>query len=127
MEICIYEEQLLAAKILGKICKNNPERSLNLIKKFTKGIFDWSVCDTLATQGIKGIAKIRQREILNLSRKLISSKNLWQRRFALVVLINYKKDKELRKSILEIIKKAKADKEIYVKKALYWLEKEIRV
>jgi 3-methyladenine DNA glycosylase AlkD len=123
----IYEEQILAAKILGKICKKEPEQTLNFVKKYTKGISDWAVCDTLATQGIKKIARIKQKEIIDLSRKLISSKNLWQRRFALVLLINYKEDKKLKQQIEKIIKKIKSDKEPYVKKAVNWLEKEIRL
>lgn len=61
----IYEEQILAVKILGKICKNDPIKSLNLIKRFTKKISDWAVCDTLATQGIRKIAKIQKKKFLN--------------------------------------------------------------
>ena len=117
-----YEEKMLAIKILGKICKNNPEKSLKLIKKFSKEIENWAICDTLATQGIRGIAKIKQREILALSQDLIKSKNLWQRRFALVLLINFKDDKKLKRKIKEIINLAKNDQEYYVQKAIKWLK-----
>jgi len=123
----IFEEQLLAAKILGKICKSNPEKSLSLIKKFVKEISDWAVCDTLATQGIRKIAKIKQKEIFKLSERLINSPNLWQRRFALVILINYAKDRKLRNQIKKFIKLVENEKEYYVRKAINWLEKEIRL
>jgi len=51
----IFEERLLASKILGKICKTNPTKTLKIIQKFSKDISDWVVCDTLATQGIEAL------------------------------------------------------------------------
>lgn len=70
-----FEERLLAAKILGKVCKMDPDRTLKLIKKFSKDISDWAVCDTLATQGVREITKVKQKEIFEISKKLINSKN----------------------------------------------------
>ena len=122
----ILEEKLLAAKILGKICKTDADRTLGLIKKFSKDISDWAVCDTLASQGIKKIVQIKQKEIFELSEKLVLSKNFWQRRFGLVLLINFVKDKNLRKDIEKILKKVEQDKEYYVKKAIIWLKKELQ-
>src|SRR3989344_529094 len=84
-----YEEKILAAKILSKICNDDSEKTLTLVEKFSSKISDWSVCDTLATQSIRGISKIKKKEIFNLSCKFVKSKNLWQRRFGLVLLINY--------------------------------------
>jgi len=122
----IFEEKLLASKILGKICKTNPTKTLKLIKKFSRDISDWVVCDTLATQGIRKIVKLKQKEIFEISKKLIKSKNLWQRRFALVLLINFAKDKNFRQKIEEILKKFKDEKEPYVKKAVIWLKNELK-
>ena len=121
----VFEERLLATKILGRICKKDAEKTLKLIKKFSKDISDWAVCDTLATQGIRKITKIKQKEIYELSKKLVLSKNFWQRRFGLVLLINFKKDKNLKKNIKKILKKVEQDKEYYVKKAIVWLKKEL--
>ena len=120
------EEKLLAAKILGKICKKDAGKTLKLIKKFSKDISDWAVCDTLASQGIKKIAKIKQKEIFELSEKLVLSKKLWQRRFGLVLLINFVKEKNLRKDIEKILGKVKDDNKYYVKKAVIWLKKELK-
>jgi len=120
------EERILAAKILGKICKQNPELTLKLINKFVNDIIDWAVCDTLATQGIKPIASIKQKEIFELSKKLAKSENPWKRRFAIVLLINFTKDKGLKKEIKEIIKNVENDKEHYVKKAIDWIKREFR-
>jgi len=121
-----FEEKLLASKILGKICKKNPGKTLRLIKKFSKDISDWAVCDTLASQGIRKIVIIKQKEIFEISKKLIKSKNLWQRRFALVLLINFTKDKNSKREIGEILKKVKNDKEHYVQKAIVWLKNELK-
>jgi len=121
----IYEERLLASKILGKICETNPTKTLKLIQKFSKDISDWVVCDTLATQGIRKIADLKQKEIFEISKKLVKSKNLWQRRFALVLLINFAQDKSARQEIEEIIEKVKDDREPHVKRAVIWLKNEL--
>jgi 3-methyladenine DNA glycosylase AlkD len=121
----VLEERILAAKILGRICRKNPGKTLNLVKKFSKDISDWAVCDTLATQGIRRIAKIKQKEIFELSDELIKSKNFWQRRFGLVLLVNFAKDRNLRKEIERILKKVEGNKEYYVKKAVIWLKKSL--
>lgn len=122
----VFEERLLAAKILGKFNNKDPERTLELIKRFSKDISDWAVCDTLATQGIRKIIRLKQKEIFEISKKLIKSKNLWQRRFAIVLLINFTKDKNLREEIEKILKKVENDKEPYVKKAIVWLKNELK-
>jgi len=121
-----FEEKLLASKILGKICKKNPNKTLKLIKKFSKDISDWAVCDTLAGQGTRKIVIIKQKEIFEISRKFIKSKNLWQRRFALVLLVNFAKNRSFKKEIEEILKRVKDDKNHYVKKAIIWLKKELK-
>lgn len=122
----ICEEKILAAKILGKVCKKDPEKTIEFIKKFSRDISDWVVCDTLATQGIRGIAKIKQKELFEISKSLIHSKNLWERRFALVLLINFRKDKDLRNKILKIVKIVENDNEHYIKKAVKWIERELK-
>lgn len=120
-----FEEKLLSTKILGRVCKKDPERALLFIERFSKEISDWAVCDTLATQGIRGITKIKQREIFEFSKKLIRSKNPWERRFAVVLLINFTKNKNLKKEINRIISKVENDKEYYVKKAVEWIKKKL--
>jgi len=72
----VFEEQLLAVKILGNFANKDPERTIKLVEKFSKNISDWAICDALAIQGIRKIAKDKQKEIFTLSKKYISSKNL---------------------------------------------------
>jgi 3-methyladenine DNA glycosylase AlkD len=122
----VFEERILASKILGKIGNVNSDKALKLIKKFGQEISNWVVCDTLATQGVRKIIKFKQKEIFKVSKKFIKSKNLWQRRFALVLLINFVKDKRWKKEIEEILSEVKNEKEYYVKKAIIWLRSQLK-
>ena len=122
----ITEEKLLATKILGKVCKKDPDRAMEIVLRFSKDISDWAVCDTLATQGVRGILKIKQKEIFDLAKKFVKSDYMWQRRIGIVLLINYSKDINSRNEIRRIIKPLQDDKEHYIKKAIIWIEKSLK-
>lgn len=116
-----YEERVLAAKILGRIAKQDAEKTLKLIAAFSKDISDWAVCDTLGMQSPKKINKSHSEEIFTLSEKLIYSKNLWQRRLALVLAEWYTRDAAFHPRIKKLLQAVKNDKEYYVKKAVQWI------
>lgn len=120
------EEQILAAKILGKIASKNADETLKLIVEFADGICDWAVCDTLAMQGLRALHKRYQKELFAISRQLIPDKNAWKRRFGIVILEGFCKQPALHNEIQEIITPCLSDKEHYVKKAIEWIQKEIR-
>ena len=120
------EEKLLAGKLLGKIAKNNPAKTVALLRKFSKDISDWAVCDTLAMQAPKQINKTHPGELFKISSALITSKNLWQRRFALVLTEWYTRDKKFHPAIQELLEKVKDDDEYYVKKAVVWIQRNFR-
>ena len=63
-----------------------------------------------------------QKEIFNLSGRLIRSKNLWQRRISLVLLEVFTKDKTLQAEIKRRIAILENDEEYYVKKAVQWIK-----
>ena len=69
------EEKILAVKMLGKLAKKDPERSLKLIQHFAKNIGNWAVCDAMGMQGLKPILKTHQKEIFSLAWKYNSSKD----------------------------------------------------
>jgi 3-methyladenine DNA glycosylase AlkD len=121
-----FEEKLLAAKLLGSSCKNDPDRALTLAKKFAPLISDWAVCDTLGMQGVKGIALEKQIELFAWSNKLVKSKNLWERRLGLVLLTHFVKERSSRTQIEETLAKLGGDKEHYIKKAVQWLQRDLR-
>ncbi len=56
------EEKLLAVKILGKIAKKDPERSLKITRMFASNIGNWAVCDAMGMQGLKPILKTHQKK-----------------------------------------------------------------
>ena len=118
-----FEEKLLAAKLLNVICKKDPLLSLKLVAGFSKDISDWAVCDTVGMQSLKPVAKKIQKEIFDLSAKLIKSKNLWERRLSLVILEVFTKDKSLHPEIIKRVKMLENDEEYYVKKAVVWIKR----
>ena len=118
-----FEEKLLAAKLLNVICKKDPLLSLKLVAGFSKDISDWAVCDTVGMQSLKPVAKKIQKEIYDLSAKLIKSKNLWERRLSLVIIEVFTKDKSLHPEIIKRVKMLENDEEYYVKKAVVWIKR----
>lgn len=106
-----FEERLLATKVLGGACKKDPDRALGLAKKVSAQISDWAVCDTLATQGLRGIAVKKQVDLLAWSRQLVKSTNPWERRLALVLLMHFIKDKDSRVQIEETLTRLSDNKE----------------
>jgi 3-methyladenine DNA glycosylase AlkD len=121
-----FEEKLLAAKLIGGSCKKDPDRALTLAKKFAAQICDWAVCDTLGLQGVKGISLQKQIELFAWSNKLVKSKNLWERRLGLVLLTHFVQDRNSRAQIEETLARLGGDKEHYVKKAVAWLQRDLR-
>ena len=117
------EEKILAVKMLGKIAKKDPERSLQITQIFAKNIGNWAVCDAMGMQGLKPILKTHQKEIFALAWKYNSSKDFWQRRLSLVLVEWYTRDKNCHIEIKQLVKELENDDEYYVKKAIVWINK----
>jgi len=120
------EEKILAGKLLGRIAKKNPEKTLSLLQLFSKDISDWAMCDTLAMQAPKKISKSHSKEIFQIANQLVTSKNLWQRRFAIVLSEWYTRDKSFHPAIKQLLKKVEHDNEYYVKKAVVWINRNFK-
>jgi len=121
-----FEEKLLAAKLLNVICKKDPELSLKLVRTFTKDISNWAECDAIGMQALKPVAKKIQKEIFDLSSKMIKSKNLWERRLSLVIIEVFTKDKSLQPEIMKRVKALENDDEYYVRKAVDWIKRNFK-
>lgn len=117
------EEKILAAKLLGKIAKKNPEKSLQLFKHLSKHIDNWALCDALGMQALKPIVKTHDTEIFDLAGQFNKSGNLWLRRLSLVMVEWYTRDKKYHSEIRKLMNHLKEDREYYVKKAVAWLER----
>lgn len=118
-----FEERLLAAKLLNVICKKDPLLSLKMVAGFSKNISDWAVCDALGMQSLKPVVKKIQKEIFDLSAKLVKSKNLWEKRLSLVIIEVFTKDRSLHPEIMKRVKMLENDEEYYVKKAVEWIKR----
>ena len=121
-----FEEKLLAAKLLNAICKKDPELSLRLVATFSKDISNWAECDSVGMQSLKPVAKKMQREIFDLSAKLLKSKNPWERRLSLVIIEVFTKDKSLHPEIMKRVKALENDEEYYVQKAVEWIKRNFK-
>ena len=121
-----FEEKLLAVKLLNVICKKDPELSVNLVASFSKDISNWAECDAVGMQALKPVAKKMQKEIFDLSEKLLKSKNLWERRLSLVIIEVFTKDKLLHPEIKKRVKALENDDEYYVRKAVDWIKRNFK-
>jgi len=121
-----FEERLLAAKLLNVICKKDPLLSLKLVTGFSKDISNWAVCDAVGMQGLKPVAKKMQKEIFDLSAKLVKSKNPWERRLSLVIIEVFTKDNSLKAGIMKRVKMLENDEEYYVRKAVEWIKRNFK-
>ena len=117
------EEKILAVKMLGKIAKKDPVKSLVLTQHFAKNIGNWAVCDAMGMQGLKPILKTHQKEIFELAEKYNRSADPWQRRLSLVLVEWYTRVRALHPEIKRLVKNLETDNEYYVKKAVVWIRK----
>src|ERR1700730_8718757 len=74
------EEKIIAIKILEKIGKADPERSIKLVKQFATEIDNWAICDGLGMQALRAARQTHQKEIFELAKKYNVSRDPWQRR-----------------------------------------------
>ena len=117
------EEKLLALKMLGRIAKKDPLRSLQLIQYFAGNIGNWAVCDAMGMQALKPILKTHQEEIFALAKQYNKSKDFWQRRLSLVLVEWYTRFPALHPAIKKLVKNLETDEAYYVKKAVMWINK----
>ena len=119
------EEKILAVKILGKIAKKDPERSLKMVELFSRNIGNWAVCDAIGMQGLKPILKTHQQTVFELAKKYNQSPDFWKRRLSLVLVEWYTRIKSLHPEIKRLIRALENDEEYYVRKAVIWINKNL--
>jgi 3-methyladenine DNA glycosylase AlkD len=120
-----FEEQLLAAKILGFAARHDPERAIALLCELSSDVMDWAVCDTLGMQSVKSIAAKSGDRIVEAARQLAKSPLMWQRRLSIVLLTHLAKEPSKTAEILSILKPLRLEKEHYIKKAIAWIDKDL--
>lgn len=122
-----YEERILAAKLLGKLCKKDPQKALALVTRFSSGISNWAVCDALGMQALKPAAPLIREEIFQLAEKLVGSDNSWERRYSLVLVEVFTKDPTAHSRIMKLVRTLEKDEAYYVKKAVEWIKRNLQV
>ena len=120
-----YEEQLLAAKILGSSARENPDRTIALLMEFSTNISDWAVCDTLGMQSVKMIAAKQENKIIDAAQELLKSSNMWQRRLGIVLLTHYAHVPAKQQAILAMLSPLRTETEHYIKKAIAWIDRDL--
>jgi 3-methyladenine DNA glycosylase AlkD len=120
-----FEERLLAAKLLGAVCRSDPARALRFVAAVSTELSDWAVCDTLGTQGVRAIAQTQREAVFALAEQLIRSKTMWSRRLGIVLLLNFATDRRAHGPIRRLIAPLEKDPEPYIRKAMTWIEKDL--
>lgn len=120
-----FEEQLLAAKILGLVARQDPERTIVLVQEFSITVTDWAVCDTLGMQSVKHIAARSEGKLIEAARQLVKSPTIWQRRLGIVLLTHFAKQRSKREELLKTLKPLRLEKEHYIKKAIAWIDRDL--
>ncbi|MEQ9426921.1 MAG: DNA alkylation repair protein [Cyclobacteriaceae bacterium] len=118
-----YEERLLVAKLLTSNCRNDPERTLELLKRFKDDIDNWAVCDTLCSEGIRPLIKKHGDEVQSLAEEFLKSDKMWVRRMGIVMLIHFAKIPEKKAKVRQLVAPLAADHEHYIKKAIVWINR----
>ena len=113
-----YEEILLKGFIIGNYKNLSLDELLNYIDNHLPKIKDWSMCDTFVTS-LK-ITKKYLHQLWDYLLQKLNSKNEFDNRFALVMILNYYINDDYKEKIYEVIKNINNDA-YYVKMANAWL------
>lgn len=119
----IHEERLLALRILAGQYKKNPEPVYQFYMKHLRYVNNWDLVDTSAPE-ISGpylFENPKQRSILT---KLAKSKNLWERRVAIISTFYFIRQKQSTQAI-SIAKILLKDEHDLIHKAVGWMMREM--
>lgn len=112
-----YEEIMLKGMLIGLNQKENIEETIKRIKKFVPEINNWAICDTFCA-GLKTTKKNKEK-IWEIIKKYLESKQEFEIRFAVVMILDYYIEEKYLKEIYKICDKIKHEG-YYVKMAVAW-------
>jgi len=122
----VYEERLLAVKILAHLVPKSPDEALRLVQEFMPDITEWTICDTLGCGISRRLHKTHRNEIFSLSARWLRSKHMWYRRMSLVLLLYFCRFPECREEIQRRVDLLATDREHYIRKAVTWARRELK-
>ena len=111
-----YEEILLQGMVIGLI-KNDFEKVCYYLKNFIPKIYNWAVCD-MTVAGLK-ITKKHMKEMLEFLKPYLKSKEEFELRFAIVMLLDFYITDDYIDMVLKEMDKIKHEG-YYVKMAVAW-------
>lgn len=120
----IHEERLIALLILVNKFQKEPmeqRRVYDFYLRNTKFINNWDLVDLSSDKIIGGYLMDKPKDILE---KLANSKNLWEKRIAMVATYNFIKNGKLTET-LKIADILLYDKEDLVQKSVGWMLREV--
>lgn len=111
-----YEEIMLEGFVIGYM-KATLEGKLHYLDNFIPKIDNWAVCDCTAST-LKFIDKYK-KEVWEYMQKYINSKKEFEKRFAIIILMDYYLTDEYIDKVLEIYNKIDSD-QYYVQMGIAW-------
>lgn len=112
-----YEELVIQGMLIGFQIKTPIEGVIKQVKEFVPKINSWAVCDTFCA-GLK-ITKKYQTEMFKVIKEYLKSKQEYEVRFAIVMLLDYYINDQYIDQVLQILNNIKLDK-YYVQMANAW-------
>lgn len=113
-----YEKIMIKGLLIGLQKKRNIDDVIKQIKEFVPKIDNWAICDTFCSS-LKITLKYK-KEMKELINNYLKSKNEFEIRFAIVMLLDYYISEENLNDIFDACNRIKHDG-YYVKMAIAWL------
>lgn len=110
------EETMLQGMVIGLIAKDL--KALPLIENFIPKINNWSVCDSFCC-GLKFVSAYK-KEVYNFLQLYLNSKQEYEIRFGLVMLLNYYVEEDYLDEIFVVLDEF-SSKDYYAQMAAAWL------
>lgn len=112
-----HEETMLCGLVIGYAKAENIEEVLQLIEDFAPRIYTWAICDSFCT-GLK-IVKKHPQKVLPVLLRYLASKEEYNVRFAVVMLMSFFIEEERIDSLLVQLNNV-SHEGYYVKMAVAW-------
>jgi 3-methyladenine DNA glycosylase AlkD len=111
-----FEEIMLQGMVIGYV-ETDIEEILRYVADFVPKIDNWSVCDSFCT-GLK-FTKTNREQVWNFLQPYLSSKNEYDIRFGVVMLLDFYIEEDYISTVLQLLDNAKHEG-YYVKMAVAW-------
>ena len=112
-----YEEIMLQGMLIGQAKNEDINTILKYVEKYVPKIDNWAICDVFCA-GLK-ITKKYKKEMWNFIKKYLKSDKEFEKRFAVVMILDYYIDEEYLEEDFKIFDDIKHEG-YYVKMAVAW-------